>query len=305
MGGATLTGFFAIAAWAFLALLTDLSGGVPPFQLLAITFAIGALPGLAAMLIQPSRWAALRQPVSVWALGVGGLFGYHFCYFTALANAPAVDASLIAYLWPLLIVLGSALMPGEKLAWHHVAGALLGLCGAAIIVTKGGSVAFEARYAFGYGMAALCALIWSAYSLLSRRKAGVPTDVVTGFCVVTSFLGILAHLAFEQTVWPETSGQWLAIILLGLFPLGVAFMAWDHGVKHGNIQILGAVSYASPLLSTLALISAGRATASNSTIAACLLITIGALLAAKDMIPGFGRSAGKRGDAGAAISGRD
>lgn len=284
MGAATLTGFAAIAAWAFLALLTDLSGGVPPFQLLAIAFAIGALPGLTAMLLQPERWMALRQPPSIWALGVGGLFGYHFCYFTALANAPPVDASLIAYLWPLLIVLGSALMPGERLAWHHVAGALLGLCGAALIVTKGGAVSFEARYAFGYAMAALCALIWAAYSLLSRRNASVPTDTVTGFCLVTSILGFACHLAFEQTAWPSTARQWLAVVLLGLFPLGLAFMAWDRGVKRGNIQILGAASYAAPLLSTLILISAGRAELTQTTILACLLITGGAVLAAKDMI---------------------
>jgi drug/metabolite transporter (DMT)-like permease len=284
MGGATLTGFAAIAAWAFLALLTNMSGGVPPFQLLAITFAIGALPGLAAMLLQPERRAALRQPLPVWALGVGGLFGYHFCYFTALANAPAVDASLIAYLWPLLIVLGSALMPGERLAWHHVAGALLGLAGAALIVTKGGAVSFEAKYAFGYGMAALCAVIWAAYSLLSRRNAHVPTDAVTGFCLATSVLGLACHLAFEQTVWPVSSGQWLAVILLGLIPLGLAFMAWDHGVKHGNIQALGGASYAAPLLSTLALFAAARADLAWSTLFACLLITAGAVLAAKDMI---------------------
>lgn len=284
MGGATLTGFLAIAAWAFLALLTDLSGGVPPFQLMAITFAIGALPGIAAMLIQPERRLALRQPLHVWALGVSGLFGYHFFYFTALANAPAVDASLIAYLWPLLIVLGSALMPGERLASHHVAGALLGLAGAALIVTKGGSVSFEGKYAFGYAMAGLCALIWAAYSLLSRRNASVPTDVVTGFCIVTSLLGLLSHLAFEQTVWPASSGQWLAIVLLGLVPLGLAFMAWDHGVKHGNIQALGGASYAAPLLSTLALFAAGRAGLAWSTLLACLLITAGAVLAAKDLI---------------------
>jgi drug/metabolite transporter (DMT)-like permease len=305
MDGATLTGFTAIAAWAFLALLTDISGGVPPFQLLAIGFAIGALPGLAAMLFQPKRRAALRQPVAVWALGVGGLSGYHFCYFTALANAPAVDASLIAYLWPLLIVVGSALMPGEKLAWHHVAGALLGLCGAALIVTKGGSVSFEAKYAFGYGMAALCALIWSAFSLLSRRNAQVPTDAVTGFCLVTAALGLVCHFVFEDTVWPHAASAWAAIVMLGLFPLGLAFMAWDRGVKHGNIQVLGAVSYASPLLSTLALVAAGRAVAGFFTIAACVLISAGALLASKDMIPGIGRAGGKRGDASAAISGRD
>jgi drug/metabolite transporter (DMT)-like permease len=306
MNRATLVGFVAIAAWALLALLTDMTGKVPPLQLLAITFAIGAVPGLVAMLAQPARRAALRQPLHVWALGAGGLFGYHFCYFTALDNAPAIDASLIAYLWPLFIVLGSALMPGERLKWHHVGGALLGLSGAALIVTKGGAVNFEARYAFGYAMAGLCALIWSSYSLLSRRNAAVPTDTVTGFCLMTAALGLAAHLLFEQTVWPQTQGEWTAITLLGLIPLGLAFMVWDYGVKHGDIQVLGAASYASPLLSTLVLIGAGRAEISNFTIAACLLITFGAVLAAKDMILGSGGAeAGEKRNTGAAISGRD
>ena len=292
MGGATIIGFSAIAAWALLALLTDLSGNVPPFQLMAMTFAIAALPGLIAMAVQPERRQALRQPGGIWLLGVGGLFGYHFCYYTALDSAPAIDASLIAYLWPLLIVLGSALLPGESLRWHHVAGALLGLCGAALIVTKGGSFGFSAEYGFGYLMAGFCAVIWSGYSLLSRRSAAVPTDAVTGFCLVTSLLAFACHLSFEQTAWPSTAGQWAAIGALGLVPLGLAFMAWDHGVKHGNIQTLGAASYAAPLLSTLVLIAAGRAEPAWSTLAACLLITLGACLAAKDMIF-TGRAAGE------------
>ena len=284
MSGATFVGFIAVATWALLALLTDLSGNVPPFQLLAMSFAIGAVPGIIAMVLQPRRRAALYQPWPVWALGVGGLFGYHFCYFTALDNAPAVDASLIAYLWPLFIVLGSALMPGETLKTHHVLGALLGLGGAALIVTKGGAVSFDAQYGFGYGMAAMCALIWSGYSLLSRRNAGVPSDIVAGFCLAAAALGLVSHLAFEQTIWPQTIGEWSAIALLGLIPLGVAFLAWDYGVKHGNIQVLGAASYAAPLLSTLVLIAAGRAELTGVTIFACLLITGGAVLAAKDMI---------------------
>src|SRR5690606_13576686 len=114
---------------ALLALLTDASGTMPPFQLSALTFAIGTGVGLVARLFLPSAPKAAKIPPVVWVIGIAGLFGYHFFYFTALRNAPAVEASLIAYLWPLLIVLGSALMPGEKLAWNHIAGALLGLCG--------------------------------------------------------------------------------------------------------------------------------------------------------------------------------
>jgi drug/metabolite transporter (DMT)-like permease len=284
MARATLIGFSAVAMWALLALLTDASGTMPPFQLSALTFTIGTGVGLAARLFMPAVAKSEKIPPVVWLIGIAGLFGYHFFYFTALRNAPAVEASLIAYLWPLLIVLGSALMPGEKLAWNHVAGALLGLCGTVLIVTKGGGLAFDARYAFGYAMAAVCAVLWASYSLLSRRFSAVPTSIVTWFCAATALLSLVCHLALEQTVWPTDAGQWLAVAGLGLMPVGAAFYAWDIGVKRGNIQVLGAASYAAPLLSTLVLIGAGFAEPSLRILAACVLITGGAVLAAKALL---------------------
>ena len=228
MARATLIGFSAVAMWALLALLTDASGDVPPFLLSAITFAIGTCVGLAARLVSPPGAARRKIPWQVWLIGIAGLFGYHFFYFTALRNAPAVEASLIAYLWPLLIVLGSALMPGERLRWNHVAGALLGLAGTVLIVTKGGGVSFEGRYVFGYAMAGVCAFVWSAYSLLSRRFPAVPTSIVTWFCAATSALSLACHFALEETVLPQDAGQWLAVLGLGLMPVGAAFYAWDH-----------------------------------------------------------------------------
>lgn len=283
MGRATLIGFLAVAMWALLALLTQASGNVPPFLLSAITFGIGTLVGLAVRVVAPTGSRQAVPPV-VWLIGIGGLFGYHFFYFTALRNAPAVEASLIAYLWPLFIVLGSALMPGERLRWFHVTGALLGLAGAALIITKGGRTSFDPQYAYGYAMAFVCAFLWSGYSLLSRRFAEVPTSIVTWFCLATSLLSLACHFALEETVLPATAGQWLAVIGLGLMPVGAAFYAWDHGVKHGNIQVLGAASYASPLLSTAILILAGVAEPSAAILLACVLITGGAVLAARQLL---------------------
>jgi drug/metabolite transporter (DMT)-like permease len=159
---ATLIGFSAILMWALLALFTAGSGKVPPFQLAAMCFTIGGTIGLVALVREPARIGRLRQPPAVWLLGVGGLFGYHFFYFTALRNAPPVEAGLIAYLWPLLIVVGSAALPGERLRWYHIAGAMAGLCGTALIVAGDGGVSFEAQYALGYGAAFLGALTGSA-----------------------------------------------------------------------------------------------------------------------------------------------
>lgn len=280
----TLIGFSAILMWSLLALLTAASGTMPPFQLSAICFSIGTLIGMVAIVRNPALIKSFRQPWPVWALGIGGLFGYHFLYFTALRNAPAVEAGLIAYLWPLLIVVGSALLPGEKLGWHHIAGALMGLAGTVLILTRGGGTSFGGGQALGYGAAFLCALTWAGYSLLSRRFGAVPSVVVTGFCAATAVLSAVSHLALETTVWPETTGQWLAVAVLGLGPVGAAFYTWDYGVKHGDIQVLGASSYAAPLLSTLILILFGFGEPTLAILVACLLITGGAALAAKDMV---------------------
>jgi drug/metabolite transporter (DMT)-like permease len=257
---------------------------MPPFQLLAVSLGIGALAGAALWTIRPKAIKALRQPWPVWLLGVGGIFGYHLFYYTSLRNAPPVEAGLINYLWPLLIVVFSALLPGEKLRTHHVVGTLLALTGTILIVTDGQGFAFKSEYAFGYGAALLGALTWSSYSVLSRRFAGVPTDVVTGFCLAAAALAVPFHLLLEETVWPDDLWQWAAIVGLGLGPVGLAFYIWDVGVKHGDIQVIGVAAYAAPLLSTAILIAAGFAAYSHTVLVASLLITAGALLASYELL---------------------
>lgn len=280
----TAVGGLAVLLWALLALFTTWAGDIPPFQLLGMTFSVAFAVSCIYWLCRGRRALEnLRQAPKVWVLGVGGLFGYHLFYFIALGNAPAVEASLIAYLWPLLIVVFSSLLPGEKLRWFHLAGALMGLAGAALLVTRGGSVSFDAAYGLGYLAAVICALVWSGYSVTNRIFGEVPTDVVGGFCGVVAVLGIFCHLVFEQTVVPDVT-QSLACLLLGLGPVGAAFFVWDYGTKHGNIQVLGAFSYMAPLLSTLILIAFGRAEATWFVGAACLLIVCGALVASSDMI---------------------
>jgi drug/metabolite transporter (DMT)-like permease len=257
---------------------------VPPFQLTAMAFSLAFVLGLVLWRRAGGDFRRhLRLPLRVWALGIGGLFGYHFLYFMALRNAPAVEASLIAYLWPLLIVIGAVLLPGERVRWFHLAGAGVSFLGAALLVTRGASLTLDSRYAAGYLLALGCALTWSAYSVLSRRFGAVPTTAVAGFCGATAVLATVAHLLFESTVWPA-GREWLAILLLGLGPVGAAFYTWDYGVKHGNIKVLGTSSYAAPLLSTLLLIALGLAAATPLVGLAAVLIAGGALLAAADSL---------------------
>jgi drug/metabolite transporter (DMT)-like permease len=280
---ATLIGLTAILMWSLLAVLTVATGKIPAFQLAAMTFAVGALVGCLTWIGRPDAVRALWQPPVAWIVGVGGLFGYHALYFLALRFAPPAEAGLLNYLWPLLIVLFSALLPGERLAPHHIIGAVLGLAGT-ILLFAGNSSGFAPGQVPGLIAAFVAAFVWAAYSVMSRKLKAVPTDAVAGFCGVTALLAAIVHGLLETTIWPDTMVQWMAIVALGVGPVGAAFYAWDIGMKRGDIRVLGAASYATPLLSTAFLILAGFARPSANIAIAAVLIAGGGLIAARDML---------------------
>jgi drug/metabolite transporter (DMT)-like permease len=281
---ATRLGVAAISLWAILASLTALAGPIPPFQLTAMTFALGTLTGLIYARVTGQSLAALKSiPPAALALGVYGLLGFHGCYFFALQNAPALEASLIVYLWPLLIVMLSGGLParhgGENLRWWHVAGAVLGFAGSAVILLSRGSVATPTGSKLGYALAFAAALIWSTYSVGLRMFAKVPSVGVIASCAATALGATLLHLATERWVQPTSLTAWLAIAGLGLGPAGLAFYLWDDGMKRGNMRLLGVLSYVTPLASTLIMASLRLGQLDASIWLAALLITAGALLA--------------------------
>ena len=275
---ATLIGGTAILMWSLLALFTIGSAPVPPLLLNAICFGIGGMIGLAWTARQ--GFGVLRGVSwKVYAFGTIGLFGYHLLYFTAFRLSPTAETGLIAYLWPLFIVLFSGFLPGERLRTPHVIGALIAFSGAAMIVLGRGGEAGGS--ALGMGLAFLCSLTWASYSILSRRLGAVPTESVTVFCLATAALSVISHLALEETVWPVSPLGWAAVLALGIGPVGAAFFTWDIGMKRGDIQLLGVASYAAPLLSTLALVAAGIAKPTWTIALAAFLIAGGAALAAR------------------------
>ena len=277
---ATLIGFSAILLWGTLALLTDLCGSIPPFQMTAMTFTVGFLISAILFVRQGHDWSVLRQPVKVWLNGVFGLFGYHALYFMALKKAPAIEASLINYLWPVLIVLFSSFLPGERLRWNHMAGVALGFLGVLQLILNGGSLQLDARYTTGYLLALACAVVWALYSVNSRRHSQAPTLLIGAYCGVAAVLALVCHLLFEKTVIPQPT-SWFLLLLMGLGPVGGAFFAWDRGVKQGNLRLLGALSYIAPLLSSVILLLFDRATFSWSLLVACVLIIGGSLIASR------------------------
>lgn len=278
---ATAIGVIAVFLWSCLALLTTLTAGIPPFQLLASSFAVAFVASLGVLGWRGrAGFRAWRQPWAVWVTGFVGIFAYHALYFFALKAAPAAEASLIAYLWPLLIVLLAALSSGERLKPGQLLGALLGLAGTAFIMQLRSHDAAGAAPIAGYAAALGCALVWSSYSVINRRFSTVPSSFIGAICGLVAVAGLVCHLAWETTVQPAPS-QWAAIVGLGLGPVGLAFFAWDHATKHGSLAMLGALSYLAPLVSTLLLIAVGQSQASAILIVPALLIISGAVIATR------------------------
>jgi drug/metabolite transporter (DMT)-like permease len=232
----------AILLWSALAALGHALAHLPPFLLTGCALVLGAIPGVL-------HWRAWRVPFTTLLLGVSGLFGFHFLLFLALRLAPPVEANLVNYLWPLLIVvLTPLILPGWRLTTRHVLAALLGLTGAALAIgVAHGSI--DARAALGFALAAGSALTWACYSLLVRRVPPFSSWAIGGFALASGLLALLCHALFEPRAAFVPGDAW-KLAALGFGPMGAAFYLWDVAMKRGDPRVVAVLAYATPVLST-------------------------------------------------------
>lgn len=265
----------AIALWAALAALSVSLSHLPPFLLTGAALVIGSLPGCLVALRRPEVWDV--SPGTL-ALGVGGLFGYHFLLFIALRNAPPVEANLVNYLWPLfIVVLAPLVLPGVQLRPHHLLAGAMGFAGAALAIL-GGRNGVVGGWAWGYLPAFGAAVVWALYSLGTRRVAAFPTAAVGLFALLSGVLSLLCHLLLERLTLPSARDLVL-LAAMGLGPLGAAFYLWDAALKRGDPRQIGVLSYLTPLASTaLLLLATGRGLRAE-LVGAALLILGGAWIA--------------------------
>jgi drug/metabolite transporter (DMT)-like permease len=254
----------AIALWAGLASLGLSLKHLPPFLLTGIALLIGSVPA----------WPLVRQwkvPLSTLALGVYGLFGYHFLLFIALRIAPPVEANLVNYLWPLfIVVLAPVFLKGLSLRAGHVLGAVMGFAGAAVAILGTGGA--SGTWSWGYLPALGAAFMWASYSLLTRRVAAFPTAAIGLFGLVSGLLSLACHAALEPAA-TLSAQDWGLLALMGLGPLGAAFFLWDRALKLGDARQIGVLSYLTPLASTaLLLLVTGRGLSWSIALAAALIV---------------------------------
>jgi drug/metabolite transporter (DMT)-like permease len=271
----TFYALLAIALWATLASLGTALSHLPPFLLTGLALIVGSAPSWPLVLRDRGAW---RVPRRTLALGVYGLFGFHFLLFIALRHAPPVEANLVNYLWPLfMVVLAPVLLPGMSLRPLHGVAALLGFAGAAMAIlgARGGvaSAPGAALEYWGFLPALGSAFIWASYSLWTKRVPAFPTSAIGLFGLVSGALSLGCHALLEPSV-ALSAKDWLLVALCGLGPLGAAFFVWDMALKRGDARQIGILSYITPLASTaLLLVVTGRPLSGGIALAAALIVS--------------------------------
>lgn len=276
MNPANLYALGAIALWSSLAALGVALAHVPPFLLTGLALLVGSVIALPLSRFDLRQW---RVPAKTLALGVYGLFGFHFLLFIALRYAPPVQANLVNYLWPLgIVVMAPLFLPGVALTGRHVVAAVLGFAGAALAILGRGEGGEMAVWAWGYLPAAGSAFIWASYSLLTKRVRAFPTAAIGSFALVSGALALMCHALLEPATALSTR-DWALIAVLGLGPLGGAFFLWDAALKRGDARQIGVLSFLTPLLSTVTLLWLREEPFSASVALAALMIVAAAVLA--------------------------
>ncbi|KTD23188.1 DMT family transporter [Legionella londiniensis] len=271
----TVIGYSALIFWALAAPFVVHIKSLPVFESLTIVFGVSFILS-ASKLTYHRQWSHLQQPWFLWIVGFLGIYGNDLLYIAAFKHAPAAHADLINYLWPIMVILLTGLLPNEKLSFRHLLAASLGFFGIYILISQNNE-GFDAQYLLGYTLAFLDALVWSLYTLMARHYGKSPVETIGVYCGLGALCSLFLHLHLETAVMPQY-GQWLILLIMGATTQCLAYFFWDFGVKCGDFKLLTILSYGNPILSIGFLILFGLAKPSLELLIACVLVSLGGLV---------------------------
>ena len=279
----SVIGAVGVMLWAAETTLITFTTAIPPVQTVGLAFVFAAL-------LSPIVWwmtgsgprDAFRLPASVWLTAVGTLVAYHACIYYATQKAPPAAAAMLQGTTPLMIVLGSALLPGERLRWWHIAGATFGLVGVLLLIDGGEAPGSWPDAAFYLSLIGIAAALWGLYAIFSRSQPDVPTSALGVFYAASAAICLAVHGVLESWVTP-TGSEWAAIAGLGILPMGLAIYFWDFGIKRGDIQALGAFAYVEPFVGAVLVALFARGYLDLSLLLPGVLVVGGAVLASASL----------------------
>lgn len=272
-----ILGIITICCWGSLATFGNLLLHLPPFYVLGVTFLIGSIPAF-------FKWREMFPHWKILLWGVLGYFGYHFFLFYAFRFAPAIEANLINYLWPvIMVILTPVFFPEQKLKFYHIGGAILSVIGSVfLVVGKGGELRIE--NVIGYILALGAAITWPVYSIGKKKLPATSVWAIGSFCLISGILCLMTHAMIEPRVVLQMEDAW-KLLIMGIGPFGVAFYCWDVALRMGDSRVMGALAYLTPVLSTLGLVLFAGQEMVVTTFIAMVLIIGGASAGLLDFFP--------------------
>ena len=281
----TLVGAAAIPLWATWPLLAVLStGSIPLFQFLAIIFAVGAAilflvgrpaPAHSGKVMTRRYGLKANKWASAFMISIG-IFVSDVFFIKAIQFIPAAQAGLLNYLWPLMVVLAGVPLGLVQASRKHAFSILLGLAGAMLVI---GPDLTAGAWA-GIVLALATGLSWTAYCLFRLWQGPDAPDALASGFALSAGIALVLHLATETTIIPPI-GALISAVLVGLVPLTLGNLAWDHGVRRGDRVLLATLAYATPLVSALFLVMFGFAQATLGLLAGGICIVAAGVIAAR------------------------
>ncbi|MYL25040.1 EamA family transporter [Halomonas alkaliantarctica] len=271
----------AVTLWSSAPLLAEQARSVSALALTTLSLFAGALATLPLGRRAPALSCSLGGYLSVW-LGVPLLIlGAVGSYFIGMRIAPAAEAALVTYTWPVLFVLLSQWTRLGQVRLKSLSGALIAFGGAALLLTPQAGAGMADTSLLGYGFALLAALCWALYSWVGQVAPIALTPRLPRLLLIAASLSAAATLWLEGGIVLPGATALSAGIALGLGPFGIAMVAWDHALRRGQASVVGSLAYGVPLLAAALLVVVGISPLDWRLPLAALLVIIGCVQASR------------------------
>jgi len=260
---ATAKGFAAIILWSTaVAIARSLTESLGAVTASAAVHSIAGFASLMEILLRSRMRKQIRQLSAQYIFVCGFLFvSYMLLFFLAVGLAvnheQTLEVGLLNYLWPALTILLSLVLLGKKASWILIPGTLLALSGVFLVLSQGANVSWQsfANNFSGnpqaYSLAILAAVSWALYSTLTNKFAG---EQNTGGVVI--FLPVTAIVLILICCFVDEPRQWNSQAMIEAVFLGIstylAYGLWDSAMRQGNVVLVAAASYLTPLFSIIA-----------------------------------------------------
>ncbi len=282
-------GLGAILLWSTtFAFARSLSEQVGPLTAGAAAYLLGGGFCLLRLASSSAPLTPFLQLPRLYLLGCGSLFVFYTAVvYLAVGLAKnreqLLEVALVNYLWPALTVLCSLLLLKKRASLWLVPGTALALSGVFLVMTQGAGVSWRSftehlqSNPVAYALALAAALAWALYSNLTRRWSEPEGGGAVELFIPATGIILLALrlLTTEPTGWSlravgEASG--LAAVT------ALAYLLWDVSMRKGNLLLVVACSYFTPLLSTLVSCVYLRVSTGPRLWIGCVLLVSGSLM---------------------------